>query len=126
MTKDKARKLVDKFISKYKEKANISHWTITAKFIEEQEFYNKNKTLASINADDVYLNAEIFIYPAFFKENIKEQEKIIAHEISHCLTNPIADLCGELISGKLVTSRELEKETEKLTEIIAILMTRDL
>lgn len=116
----KLRRLVLDSIERYQEILNA--WDYTGKIKYQEE--DAEGLAAHIETDRRYLSFIIFIYPLAIK-NWKESgdeymEELMAHEMSHLLTNGVTDLLLSLYK----TDKEVTDERESLTEKISRLVVR--
>lgn len=88
-----------------------------------------NKT-AEIYYDNNYQHIEVCFYPCFFTYQTKEQRKIILHELCHSITLPSKKASYDLLSGKLITEKQIneinEKATSKIENILDALLQNKL
>lgn len=113
---------VDRLIDKWRPLLFLSAWTIDLKYAGEADDDDSEvaATAADICADWVYSQATITFYPGYFKELEWKREKLLVHELCHCITEPTrflskAVMCGE----KLVSWREYRETNERVTQHIA-------
>lgn len=76
---------------------------------------DEGKKVAEIIFREDYQEIEIKIYPCFFKENLKEQRKILLHELCHTITIPQYNMLIEFIRGKTITEESADSIHERST-----------
>lgn len=77
---------------------------------------------ADISIDFEYQRVTIRVYPAFWKEDIDIQRKMILHEFCHILVARLQHLTEDLLAGKLRTEDEKKKVVEECTSRITHLL----
>lgn len=115
------KKFVRKCVQSYTWYLKVQHYTVEL-FFEKQAHKDDEgetkKTAASIDVDTRYLKADIKVYPRLLEEwkfkNKREIEQVIAHELSHILTQPLFDLT----QTNFKTFSETRDVWESLTERI--------
>ncbi|QDP68073.1 MAG: hypothetical protein Unbinned5081contig1003_5 [Prokaryotic dsDNA virus sp.] len=107
---------INKWVKKWKKELFLDQWKIYVKY---HDFNEKEDVPASCNPDSDYMFIDIHVYKSFWSFSLKEQESFIVHELCHCITESIASNSFDLLNGNLVTSRQLTKTIENLTQRIA-------
>lgn len=112
-----AMKKLVKLISKWKPRLFLTEWAIHLK-IAEQDLPSEDGTitLAVVNADPVYLNAVVTVFPAWTKLDAESQEDAIVHELNHCLIQEVYDAAAKLFEGGVVTKDDMHERIERLTQ----------
>ena len=82
---------------------------------------DKDDMAAEITYDEKYQNLDIDIYPCFFTQTLKQQRKILLHELIHSITLPNKIALHDFLDGKFITPQEVvkinETETSKIENI---------
>ena len=110
-------KMANDLVTKYRDMLRLNNYIITVitNFVPHE---SNPMTMGTCQTDHQYLVATIELYPLAFRDEVTLKE-VIKHEVSHILTEPLSELCDNLHSGVLVTPREIQVETERLTETIS-------
>lgn len=80
--------LVRDMVEKWKHIFGLQAWLINIE-ISEKKFENDARCEASIEEDLKYLEADLTVYPAFWKNDREHQEINIAHELVHLVLCPL-------------------------------------
>lgn len=87
--------------------------------LKEKDEENK---AAEVVYDESYQNITINIYPCFFEHDLKNQRKMILHELCHTITLPSKLALHDFLDGKLVTPDAIYRINEKATSKIENLL----
>lgn len=123
MKKKEDLKKLQRTIYQWQERLLLSAWRIDVYIsedpCEENEFANAK---ADTSVD--YMDCTLTFYPMFFKQNAKEQEITIVHELCHIFT---AELKQKLIwakNGISIYETEITRMTEQATSLIERVITK--
>lgn len=72
--------------------------------------------IARIDANPVYLNATLEVFPCFFEKNDYDQNDVIVHELCHCHTQSVLNIANSLLAGVLMPKHTILDEVEILTQ----------
>ena len=111
-TKDKER--IKKLVEKWKKKLYLQEWEVLIVFKDEY----KDNVAAENHVRVPYMFSKIIIFKSFWNDPKKVQEKIIIHELCHCITERAYDAFLELVNYKIVTMVDIESIREQLTQKI--------
>lgn len=114
-------------LRKWQKRMLLNEWFFEV-FYPDQPYEENEQggiTHATVNADPVYLKANVRLYPSWFSAPNDIREQIIVHELAHCMTQELRDLADKLRDGRLVTSLEINEVHERLTQRISFVAIRD-
>ena len=77
-----------------------------------------NQTAAMCYTKTPYMDVTLTIYPIFWTESRREQERIILHELLHVIAQASKDAACSLHGGTFVTWREIEAANETLVDTL--------
>lgn len=90
-TKEQRKQVVD-WIEKYRPLLGLNSYSINVNYPTEDDTDSTGTPIARTQTTSEYLQAEMWIYPAFFKHTKTMQGKIILHELVHIIVAPLASL----------------------------------
>ena len=113
-----------KLLSKWKARLNLSEWQIEILHVNSEAEDHKDDvgegdTLARVFPDPVYLQAQIQLFPAFWKRTVREREAALVHELCHCITEELYNAVRASWRDEVVTRRDAGERLERLTQRIA-------
>lgn len=113
---DSQRKEVRGFISKWQPLLFLHQWDFSISFHD-----NPDEKWLEITMQTVYKKADIAInVHSYFSEKDKEyRERMIVHELCHCLVQPMVEVACEAAGGRQVSQSEIDWHKESVTEHIA-------
>lgn len=119
MNKPEYKKVVIKIIEEIRWDLFLGHWKINVKFGSCDSPYNNSSEarLAVVQANPVYSNAIITVYPMLAKQygdNIDMIREVITHELVHCITEELYSLS----TNRYSTPPEIQTANEKLVQHI--------
>lgn len=100
---------IEEFVNKVRKYFFIEQYEIAYTKIEKDD----DSKLATIGTRHDYLDADISIYPLFWKESSKQQKATVIHELCHIITSVQANRMWELIKGRHMTLVEYMELWEK-------------
>jgi hypothetical protein len=115
----KAVKLLEQLFDKWKERLYLEDWEFEV--VETKEPPQKDNALLAVEPDPVYLQARIYIFPAFYHayEEGYDIESLILHELIHCVESETITLMEDMANHKIVTQEQriaaIERMTQRLT-----------
>ena len=119
----KFRDLVFAALKNYSSVLGLNQWEGTVVFAFK-DCVDEPDTRADMNVDIRYRRATMRIYPKLYRDWIlngdNEITDVVAHEVCHILTQPLANLA----SNAWKTKQEFHDEWEVLTELISRLAIR--
>lgn len=116
-------KTVTKIVEELRWDLFLGHWKINIKFSKNDPPTHDNfeKNIAIVNANSIYSNAIITIYPVMekeYKDNPDMIREVITHELVHCITEEMYNLSINRYS----TPPEIQTANEKLVQHITRLI----
>ena len=119
----KFKEFVEDTISQVRLSHGLQDYKIWYEFCSQTEKVEHNKVmLAQIIVDDKYLTADIKIFQPlldhYYDGNYKYIREALCHELAHIRTIPLQKLANE----RWACPEDIEKQAEKLTEILGRLM----
>lgn len=105
-------------------------YEIVAVFEERASPEDKNNSSSDsiIRAETIsnlpYLDVVIKFWPAFFEQSLFVQERQVAHELCHILTQRLKNCSWHLAHGDNVTWREVKDTNETLVDHLATALFR--
>lgn len=117
------RRSVEVIIARWKPRLYLSEWEFEVQLMSEPDRDNSpddpdGETAAAIHASPTYLQALIQIYPLFWELKPSHREKVIVHELSHCLTQELFNVIDAAYSGRAVNYVDASEKLERLTQRI--------
>lgn len=113
------RKWCKSVIKKWRPRVFLGEWFIDLAYAKEDlEEQQGGRPAAECWADPVYKQATITIYPCFWNSPKDRQEFMLIHELVHCQTQAIWNICVDFSNGKYATPQAIHQEIEKLTQRI--------
>jgi hypothetical protein len=98
--------------------------------IKKEEHPENNNVIADITCEENYQRVTVRVYPSFWKQSLKEQRKVLLHELCHSITLPSKNAMHNFLLGKLTTPDQIdginETETSKIENIVDRLLQGDL
>jgi hypothetical protein len=124
-SKEQAEEEVRAIVRDYKPRLNLQEWHIEIEGAEKDlpDPDEDGECLMDCNADPVYLQAKIRIFPAFGKRKRRTRERAVVHELCHLVTQEARDLANRARLGKMVTVTETTAVFERMTQRIANIAT---
>lgn len=107
---------IEKLIEKLKKPLHLTEWRI---HVAQATKDAKENILADITVMSQYAEAEVKIYPMFFKVPHADQERTILHEMCHIPTEPYKDMWQDMANGKFVPPEHEARLNERLTSYVA-------
>lgn len=118
--KSRIKKEVGAAIEKWRPKLFLGEWYFDVLYPPQPHpDSHMIDAMASISVNHVYMQAEISIYPGFFRAPADVREFAIVHELCHCHTQPMWNMATNLLDGQLITHKQSQEECERLTQRIA-------
>lgn len=77
---------------------------------------------AEILVNEKYQRVTITLYPAFFRESIRQQAAALVHEFCHYFSDPLNQIAHDLLDGKLHTLAHVQHANELSTSRMAQLI----
>lgn len=118
----KKNKLVNGLIEKWRDWLLLNEWHISSQYGLDDKGDSPFQTFAEIDVNEVYKKARITFFPCFFKDSLEEQEKIIIHELCHCITEPAFDIMINQHNGVAYHKHQhsdcIETITQRMTNAI--------
>lgn len=113
-----AIKDLERVIKKWKSRLFLQDWHF--EFCPAQQSRDDHASLA-VDANPTYLQAQIFIFPEFFKVKRRERdlELMVVHELLHCVESEFIGLFEELENGRNVTRKQKIDAVERMTQRLA-------
>lgn len=105
-------------INKWRGRLFLLEWNINVE-VQVASPENDYVCLADCNADPVYLQAHINIYPGWTKKNNAEKEEALVHELAHCLTQEMLNTARAMSEGTLCTRKQILATNERMTQRLA-------
>lgn len=116
--KPSARKVwVKKIVSKWRPRLFLGEWHIDIVYAKVQP--ENSNVYAECKSSSAYLEADIYIYPNFWKMNSDRWEHTLVHEMAHCLTSATSKLLTDALSGTIHPQTSIDFHIEQLTQRIA-------
>lgn len=115
------KRVVETLLRHYQKLLKLDHWTIDLVISKDEN--DGNGAAAICNPQWQYESAVITVFQCSFKPP-NDIHDFIKHELAHCITQPLYESGMDLLSGKLVTHRELQDQREIMTERISKLIPR--
>lgn len=113
------KKRVENWIEKWRPRLYLQEWYFNIEYMSGSLDSDDYIINATIMACPTYLKAKIRIYPDFWSIDKDRQERIIVHELSHCLTQELWNVTDDLHMGKLVSQDTIKQIAERLTQRIS-------
>ena len=113
------KKRVSELINKYQKRLLLDSWEFSFEVASQHD--DGENAAATIAINHIYKTGHITVYRVAF-ERPNNIESIIAHEMCHCLTEPLYIYCHEFLNGKFRTSQDINEQRELLTEWISRLV----
>lgn len=125
MTKRQKIKLVSDLIIKYQTILNLDEWNIIY-YVMDKDIENEGNvtTYADTTVLPEYLTSSMRVYPSFFKRPVKLRADVIAHELAHCHTQALFNMCKDLSTGVIHARCDISDCHELLTQRMANLALR--
>ena len=119
MNKSEYKKVIIKIIEEIRWDLFLGHWKINVKFGNSDSSSNTSSEarLAVVQANPVYSNAIITVYPMLAKQygdNTDMLREVITHELVHCITEELYSLS----TNRYSTPPEIQTANEKLVQHI--------
>lgn len=117
---------LEKLVKEFQEKANLQHYRIDL-IIEPKS--NASGDIALSKTFNNYFECEIHVFPEFYADlNKKKTEKekmdfarqVIAHEVSHIISNPL----NRLVGVGYLSQEEHTSAREQVTSMIERILTK--
>lgn len=117
------RKSVLAIVARWKPRLYLSEWEFEVQFMDKPDSDDSpddpdGETAAAIFASPTYLQALIQIYPFFWDLKPTHREKVIVHELSHCLTQELFNVIDGAYSGRALNYNDACEKLERLTQRI--------
>jgi len=125
LDRKEAEKEVQAFVQRWKPRLNLNEWHIETESADKDlpDPDEEGDCLMDCNADPVYLQAKIRIFPAFARRARHNRERAVVHELCHLVTQEARDLANRARLGKMVTVTETTAAFERMTQRIANIAT---
>lgn len=104
-TKKEEKRVMD-LISEFEYLFSVQNFERHIKILHEE---TPNSPVASMKTELDYQRITLTLYPAFFKESLKDQRKTILHEFIHAWVEPLVFEGSKPLKG-LFTSEDLIRE----------------
>ncbi len=114
--RDEAKKIVDR----WRHRLFLTEWQFYVKFPHDGiDSSNSQDIVACIDADNVYKNAEILVYPTWASREKDTREILLVHELSHCVTSEARSMLFSLKNGVMYHDHNIRDLIESLTQTIS-------
>ena len=115
---------VRRLVEKWQPVLFLQEWHFTYEFLETDDEEDAVH-MASITADATYKEATIRVRPAVFRKDAANQDRIILHELCHCVVDPTNNLAYDaLVRERFVSWRIYKEANERVTTLIANIVKR--
>lgn len=111
---EKQKREISGYIRKWRSKLYLEDWNFKTRYCHEDE----NDSAAEIKMQIAYKDATITVQPKLWKEDKKQREMIICHELCHCIAQPLVQLAVDAGDGHAVSAREIDHWKEHVTQHI--------
>lgn len=113
---EKQKKEVSIYVKKWRLKLFLTDWHFTSVYPHELEA--GDGSAASVKMQVEYKEACLKVNPLFWDEPKEKREMIIAHELCHCIVQPLVQLACDAGDGHAVSGREIDHWKEYVTQHI--------
>lgn len=79
---------------------------------------DEDEKAAEIITDIPYQLINVYIYPCFFKEEEKDQKKMLVHELCHTITAQHKLSTYDILDGKFIPKKRINEINEEATSKI--------
>ena len=119
MTDKQKFKSIKELSGEWQEKLHLTNWQFNIIFKDKDE----NNSILSINPCPVYCKAAITVYPVFWKQTQDMKEQCMAHELLHCVLEPLCKLSFDFLNGNLHTAATINDTTENVVQRLATIIS---
>lgn len=119
MTGKQKLNFVKDMCSEWQEKFHLGNWQFDITIKEKDE----DDSILTINPCPTYSKAAIIVYPLFWKQPPDQQDQAMAHELLHCILEPLVKISFDLLNGKLQTGMSINETTENVVQRLATIIS---
>lgn len=118
---DKQKKFIRQQIKRIKDVMYLNRYTLDIHYMEEDE---PQETYASMSGTGEYLQAELRLFPAFWKQDKEGQLMTLVHEFCHIPLFELVGLPHKMLEGKMISRDQIGSANERATEAFALAVYR--
>ena len=111
------KRRIYRWVELWRARLMLSTWSVNIEFSETPR-EDDPAPFADVTAKHRYSEMSIVIYPRFWQEAREVQQRVLMHEMIHCVTDRVHNLIERRVAKRRVTEDEKLDAVENLTETI--------
>jgi hypothetical protein len=110
-------------VNRWKPRLLLDHWSVVVTLEEKDVEAGGGEYVARILPSERYTEAQLWIYPTFFRRSLAYRKMTILHELLHIQTWPINVALHQAAKKGVISEKRQKDLNEGLTEYVTKLLT---